>query len=130
MPACSPRFRRRSRCSRTIRMHYGTDSIRRSYHGCLGETNSSRTRSRVFLVLTNVVAIGCLLWTLRDAHLGEFKDDLATMNWWWVAVAVVAELATYFWHGLRWRLLLRPVVPIKFWQAVQAIYIGLFVNEV
>jgi hypothetical protein len=96
----------------------------------LGETNSSRTRSRVFLVLTNVIAIGSLIWILRDAHLNELRDDLATMNWWWVGVAVVAELGTYFWHGLRWSLLLRPVVPVKFWQAVQSIYIGLFANEV
>jgi uncharacterized protein (TIRG00374 family) len=100
------------------------------YDGYLGETNSRRTRSRVFLVLTNLVAIGCLLWTLRDAHLGEFRDDLATMNWWWVGVAVVAELATYFWHGLRWSLLLRPVVRVTYWQAVQSIFVGLFVNEV
>jgi uncharacterized protein (TIRG00374 family) len=94
------------------------------------QTTAARSRSRVFLVLTNLIAIGCLVWTLRDAHLGELQDDLATMNWWWVGVAVAAELATYFWHGLRWSLLLRPVVPVRFWQAVQSIYIGLFVNEV
>jgi uncharacterized protein (TIRG00374 family) len=52
------------------------------------------------------------------------------MNWWWVGVAVIADIAVYCWHGLRWSLLLRPVVPVTFWQAVRAIYVGLFANEV
>ncbi len=82
------------------------------------------------LVLTNLVAIGGMIWTLRDAHLGELRDDLATMNWWWVGVAVAGNLAVYVWQGLRWSLVLRPVVPVKLWQAVQSIYIGLFGSEV
>jgi uncharacterized protein (TIRG00374 family) len=52
------------------------------------------------------------------------------MNWWWVAVAVIADIGVFCWHGFRWSLLLRPVVPVTFWQAVRAIYVGLFANEV
>jgi len=80
--------------------------------------------------LTNLVSFGCLIWTLRDAHLGELKDDLATMNWWWVGLAVVADVAVYCWQAWRWSLLLRPVEPVSVWQAVRAIYVGLFANEV
>lgn len=76
------------------------------------------------------MSIGCLVWTLHDAKLGQLKDDLATMNWWWVALAVVADISVFCWHGFRWSLLLQPVVPVKFWQAVRAIYVGLFANEV
>jgi glycosyltransferase 2 family protein len=101
-----------------------------SYHRDLGEKKSSSTRSKVLLVVTNVVSIGCLVWTLRDAKLGELKDDLASMNWWWVAVAVLADVGVYFWHAMRWRVLLRPVVPLKYWEVVRAIYVGLFANEV
>lgn len=70
------------------------------------------------------------MWTLRGAHLGELKDDLIAMNWWWVGLAVVTDVAVYFIHGSRWRLLLYPVVPVKLSQTVQAIYVGLFANEV
>jgi uncharacterized protein (TIRG00374 family) len=87
-------------------------------------------RSRIFLILINLISIACLIWTLHDAKLGELKDDLATMNWWWVAVAVVADIAVYCWHGLRWSLLLRPVEPVTVWQTIRAIYVGLFANEV
>src|SRR5437870_4463133 len=124
MPACSRRSPRLSQCNRTNWMHYGTVSTGSGptgYHGSLGETNSSRTRSRVFLILTNLAAVGGMVWTLRDAHLGELRDDLATMNWWWVGVAVAANLAVYVWQGLRWSLVLRPVVQVKLWQAVQSI---------
>jgi uncharacterized membrane protein YbhN (UPF0104 family) len=96
----------------------------------LGDTPSKSTRARVLLVLVNVLSIGCLIWTLRDAKLGELKDDLATMDWKWVALAVVADIGVYFWHGLRWSLLLRPIVRAGYWRTVRAIYVGLFANEV
>lgn len=88
------------------------------------------SRSRILLVLTYLASFGCLVWTLRDANLGELKDDFATMNWWWLGLAVIADIAVYCWQALRWRMLLRPVEPVTFRQAVRAIYVGLFANEV
>jgi hypothetical protein len=96
----------------------------------LGETSGTSARSKIFLVLTNLVSIACLVWSLRGVRLGELKDDIATMNWWWVSLAVGADLAIYLWQGWRWSLLLRPVFPVKFWQTVRAIYVGLFANEI
>jgi glycosyltransferase 2 family protein len=96
----------------------------------LGERKSSKTRARVFLVLTNVVSLACLIWSLRDVKLAALKDDIATMNWWWVALAIVADIAVYCWQAWRWSLVLRPVEPVTFWQTVRAIYVGLFANEV
>ena len=78
----------------------------------------------------NLVSIGCLIWSLRDVKLGELRDDLATMDWWWVGLAVVSGIAVYFLQALRWIMVLRPVVRVKFWQAAHAVYIGLFANEV
>ena len=96
----------------------------------MGDTNFSGIRSRVLLILTYLASLGCLVWTLRDARLGELKDDLATMDWWWLALAVFADISVYCWHAIRWSLLLRPVEPVTFRQAVRAIYVGLFANEV
>jgi uncharacterized protein (TIRG00374 family) len=102
----------------------------KSYDGCLGEKNSGITRSRVILIVTNLVSILCLVWSLKDVKLGALKDDLLTMNWWWVGLAVAADIGVYCWHAWRWRLLLHPVEPVTFWQTVRAIYVGLFANEV
>ena len=96
----------------------------------MGQKKPRSLRSRILLVVINVVSVASLIWTLRDAHLGEFKDDLASMDWWWVSVAVVADICVYLWHGMRWRTLLRPVVRLKYWEPVRAIYVGLFANEV
>jgi uncharacterized protein (TIRG00374 family) len=96
----------------------------------LGETKSPWTRRRILLIVTNLVSLGCLIWVLNGAHLGELKDDIATMSWRWVVIGVLADIAVYFFHGLRWSLLLKPVVKVGFWQSVRAVYIGLFANEV
>jgi glycosyltransferase 2 family protein len=96
----------------------------------LGENKTGRKRKILLFLVTNLVSAACLYWTLRDAHLAELKDDLLTMNWWWVAVAVIADIAVYCWHGLRWSLLLQPIARATFGQAVGAVYVGLFTNEV
>ena len=96
----------------------------------MSEKKSRSTRSRVLLVVINVVSLASLVWTLRGSHLSELKDDLQEMNWWWIALAVAADVSVYFWHGLRWQTLLRPVVRLKYWEPVRAIYVGLFANEV
>ena len=88
------------------------------------------TRSRVLLILTYLASLGCLVWTLRGANLGELKEDLATMDWWWLGVAVVGDIAVYCWQAIRWRQVLRPVEQVSFRHAVSAIYVGLFANEV
>lgn len=84
----------------------------------------------MLVIIANLISIASLYWALRDAKLGELKDDLAAMSWWWVVVAVVFDLAVYFWHALRWRVLLRPVVNLPFAHTVRSIYVGLFANEV
>jgi hypothetical protein len=97
----------------------------------LGEASSGKTRARVILVVViNLVSLVCLAWALRGVRLGELKEDIATMDWWWVALAVATDLAVYTWQAWRWMLILRPIEPVSYWQTVRAIYIGLFANEV
>jgi len=96
----------------------------------LGEKKSRSIQSWILLVVINAASLGSLVWALRGAHLSELKADLAEMGWWWVGLAVVADVCVYLWHGLRWQTLLRPVVQLKYWEPVRAIYVGLFANEV
>jgi glycosyltransferase 2 family protein len=87
-------------------------------------------RARVLLVLINLFSFGCLAWTLRDAKLGELRDDLATMDWKWVALAVIVNVGAYLMQAIRWSLVLRPVEAVGFWRPVRSVFIGLFANEV
>jgi len=56
--------------------------------------------------------------------------DIVSLDWRYVTVAVVCDLAVYLAHGWRWKLLLKPVTRVSYWRSVQAIYIGLFTNEI
>ena len=52
------------------------------------------------------------------------------MNWWWVIPAVACHRASYVSEGVRWHYLLRPVGNLPVVRATEAIYVGLFANEV
>jgi uncharacterized membrane protein YbhN (UPF0104 family) len=95
----------------------------------LGEPQSQRTRW-VVLALINLASLACLVWALHDVSFGDLKDDLATIDYGWVALAGAIELTVYLSQAVRWRLVLRPVVSLSFRQAVRAIYVGLFASEV
>jgi uncharacterized membrane protein YbhN (UPF0104 family) len=47
-----------------------------------------------------------------------------------LALAVICDFAVYCTQGWRWNQLLMPVGPLPVWRSMQAIYIGLFANEV
>jgi uncharacterized protein (TIRG00374 family) len=96
----------------------------------LGERNSRSFRSRILLIVINVISVASLIWTFRDARLSELGGDLAEMNWWWVGLAMAVDVCVYVWHGWRWQTLLRPVVRLSIWEPVRSIYVGLFANEV
>jgi uncharacterized protein (TIRG00374 family) len=67
---------------------------------------------------------------LRGYDLHQLWWDFRTLDWRWMILAVVADLVVYVCHGWRWKTLLSPVSRLNFWRTVQAIYIGLFANEV
>jgi glycosyltransferase 2 family protein len=76
------------------------------------------------------IAVLCLIWVFHDVRLKELIGSIATINWWWVAGAVVFDILSYVCQGMRWSLLLHPIGRISTLQATQAIYAGLFVNEI
>jgi uncharacterized protein (TIRG00374 family) len=82
------------------------------------------------IILANVVSLICMIWVLKGSGLSSIWGEVHHMRWAWVCVAMVADGAVYLLHGLRWKMLLRPVSHIPFLQALIAIYVGLFTNEV
>lgn len=76
------------------------------------------------------VAFGCLVWVYRGFDWKTELPRLAAADWRWVALAVATDIAVYVCQGFRWSVLLRPLKPVSAWRSIQAIYIGLFANEV
>jgi uncharacterized protein (TIRG00374 family) len=76
------------------------------------------------------VSIASLIWVLHDVDLGQMWHEVQSLDWVWVGVAVLADVLTYVIGGWRWSLLLAPLAKLPVWRAIQAIYVGLFANEV
>lgn len=77
-----------------------------------------------------LIACACLVWVFHNIRWGELFRNAGSINWWWVAAAVVCDVLSYLCQGVRWRLLLDATGPIPAWRTTQAIYAGLFVNEI
>ena len=76
------------------------------------------------------LSAGCLVWVLHSYKIGDLLPEMRQLEWQWLALGIGLDLAVYFIHAWRWVLLYRPIARLPFWTTVQAIYIGLFANEV
>jgi len=76
------------------------------------------------------ISIGCLIWVLQGVDLKAIVQDIQSLHWGWVVLGVAADIGVYIYQAFRWNLLLKPVAKAGLWRSVQAIYVGLFANEV
>lgn len=76
------------------------------------------------------LSAGCLIWVLHSYRIADLLPQLRQLEWKWLALGVALDLLVYVCHAWRWLLLYRPIDRLPFWRTVQAIYIGLFANEV
>lgn len=90
----------------------------------------SRLRSRIFMLVTALISVACLVWALHGVSWSELWEEIRALDWRWVAVGVIAEVLTYVIQGWRWSLLLRPVAQVSTPLTSRAIFVGLFANEV
>lgn len=75
-------------------------------------------------------ALAALVWVFHDVDWDIIAREIVRMQWAWLVPAVVCDVLAYVCEGQRWTLLLRPVARLSLPRAVQAIYAGLFTNEV
>src|SRR5450432_3184319 len=76
------------------------------------------------------LSAGSLIWVLHGYPINELLPNIRSLDWRWVAFAVLTDLSVFVVHGWRWNTLLFPVARLGFWTTVQCVYIGLFANEV
>jgi uncharacterized protein (TIRG00374 family) len=92
--------------------------------------SAKRLRRRIFFVVTNVISIICLIWTLYGANLGELRREVVHLDWRWVAAGMVLDVLAFSVQAWRWTLVLKPVADIAAWDGLRAVYVGLFASEV
>ncbi len=80
-------------------------------------------------ILGYLLAGAALVWVLHDVHPGDLVRRLIVHHPAWLLLAVTADSLSYVTQGVRWRLFLMPTGNLSTKKAAQAIYAGLFVNE-
>jgi uncharacterized protein (TIRG00374 family) len=76
------------------------------------------------------VSVACLIWVYRGFDFQRELPKLRSTHWGWVTLAVATDICVYVCQGWRWSTLLRPLAETSPWKTTQAIYIGLFANEI
>ena len=90
----------------------------------------SSPRRRFRTIAGYLVAAVCLAWIFHDTQLGPMLRAIGALRWSLVGLAIAADIGSYAVQGIRWRLLLRPVGDLPWFDATQAIYAGLFASEI
>jgi uncharacterized protein (TIRG00374 family) len=98
----------------------------------LSDTNQLKRRFPKWLLPAFGYAVSAvsLIWVLRHTPLRESADHLRHLNWIWVALAFIFEVAANFSHAWRWQIILSPAEEVPLWRCIQSVLIGLFANEV
>ena len=98
----------------------------------LPPSNGRRNKlgSWLIIITTNLLSLVCLVWVLTGAHLNQIWSEVQHLRPGWVGAAVLADVCVYLLHAWRWKLLLRPILRVPFLYCFEAIYVGLFANEV
>ena len=81
-------------------------------------------------VLGYLLAAAFLVWVFRGIHFGRLFENVARISWALVVLGLLFDVLSYICAGVRWHLLLKPVGRIGVLRTTQAIYAGLFLNEV
>lgn len=81
-------------------------------------------------LLSYTLGFACLIWVFHNYDFSGLLRRVAAMDPYWVLAAILCDALSFVCQGLRWRLLLQPFGSISVLETTQAIYAGLFVNEV
>lgn len=85
--------------------------------------------SRWLVWLGTLLAAVCLVWVFHDVDLRRLARDAANVRWPWVGFAIAFDVLGYVCQGLRWWFLLPPGRRPSVARTTQAVYAGLFTNE-
>lgn len=77
-----------------------------------------------------LIAGAALLWVFHGVHPGRLRAELSGIDWLWIPAAVGFDILSYICQGIRWKYLLRPLGNLSWLRTTQAIYAGLFTNEI
>ena len=94
------------------------------------EAVSGKKKQNTLQWAAYLISALCLWWVYHNFEWSDELPRLRAVHWRWIAMAACCDFRLYIVQAWRWNALLKPVARVPFWRTVQAIYIGLFANEV
>jgi uncharacterized protein (TIRG00374 family) len=76
------------------------------------------------------VSAASLIWVFWKFPFSQLGDHLRTLEWNWVALAILFEVAVYFADSWRWMALLKRVGAPSFALCLQAVFVGVLANDI
>jgi uncharacterized protein (TIRG00374 family) len=76
------------------------------------------------------VSAASLIWVFWRFPFGQLSEHLRTLEWNWIAFAVLLEFGVYFVDAWRWKVLLRPAGSPSYPLCLQAIFVGVLANDI
>jgi uncharacterized protein (TIRG00374 family) len=76
------------------------------------------------------VSAASLIWVFWKFPWAQLGDDLRRLEWNWVVLAILFEVAVYFVDAWRWKALLEPIGAPSFGLCLQAVFVGVLANDI
>lgn len=77
-----------------------------------------------------VVSGASLIWVFWKFPWSQLADHIRTLEWNWVALAILFEISVYFADAWRWGALLKPVGAPSFGLCLQSVFVGMLANDI
>lgn len=85
-------------------------------------------KSLISLVAGVTVSIVALYFAFRNVPISDLLTYIASMNYFWVLLSIIAGLTSFLFRIYRWQILLGPQMQVNFWNAYHPLIIGFTVN--
>jgi uncharacterized protein (TIRG00374 family) len=102
----------------------------KTIHNQTSELLEKKPRQLFKAITGYVFAVICLFWVFYNIHIEKLLHQITNVKLDWILAAMFFDTLSYFSQGLRWHYLLRPIGKISPFKTTQAIYAGLFTNEI
>jgi uncharacterized protein (TIRG00374 family) len=99
-------------------------------HHVVAEPPAKRKSRFLRLASGYLIAVLCLIYVFLDVRFERILSQLQAISWGWIVLAVIMDSMVYVLEGAQWRELLKPCCSVSLLRSTQAIYAGLFANEV
>ncbi|MBW1990101.1 MAG: flippase-like domain-containing protein [Deltaproteobacteria bacterium] len=88
----------------------------------------NRKKVAISLGVGLAISAAALYLSVRNVDFSRLVEVLFSINFWWAIPAFAAIAASFVVRVYRWRLILGPMVPTRFWEAYHPTMIGFAVN--